>query len=396
METVIFIIQLAAVFGVPLLLLKNRDRGVNKTFGTVAMAYFWGLLVAAAVWLLNLAGIPLKLNADLGQVGSYVCIGLAIPLLMFGSSLHEIRRLTGTVLTAFALLIVSVLIAAILAGRLLGGLVPGGRELAAMAVGMYTGGTPNFNAVGVIVGAPGDVIALGNLSDMIVGTLFYVFILMAAKPILGRRFDAHARMTGYLKTEGDANNADTLVWRGFRRELVRNLLLSLGCVAVGAAIGFGIWFLSGGEASGKAMTDPLIPAVMITGTVLGLALSFVKKVREVPENGTAGQYLVLVFSFALASSLDLSSLSGGFLQIIGLLAVITVGTFLLHILLCRLFRIDADCTLVTLTAGIYGPAFIPAVTRQLKNDKLTAPGLICGALGYAVGTMLGALVYLLL
>ena len=111
--------------------------------------------------------------------------------------------------------------------------------------------------------------------------------------------------------------------------------------------------------------------------------------REVKENAAAGHYLILVFSFALASSLRLTGLSMNFLHIVQLLFIITVCSFALHTLLSRLLRIEADCTIVTMTAGLYGPAFIPAVTRQLKNDALTAPGLICGALGYAVGTCLG-------
>ena len=78
-----------------------------------------------------------------------------------------------------------------------------------------------------------------------------------------------------------------------------------------------------------------------------------------------------------------------FLHIVQLLFIITICSFALHTLLSRLLRIEADCTIVTMTAGIYGPAFIPAVTKQLKNDRLTAPGLICGALGYAAGTFLG-------
>ena len=52
--------------------------------------------------------------------------------------------------------------------------------------------------------------------------------------------------------------------------------------------------------------------------------------------------------------------------------------------------IDVDCTIVTLTAGVYGPAFVPAITKQIKNDALTVPGLIVGSIGYAIGTFLGA------
>ena len=95
-------------------------------------------------------------------------------------------------------------------------------------------------------------------------------------------------------------------------------------------------------------------------------------------------------------SLDLTMLGAGLWKTVGLLGLLTVCIFTLHDLLSRLFRIDADRTVVTMTAGVYGPAFIPAVTGQLKNDKLTAPGLICGALGYAIGTFLGSGLYFLL
>ena len=51
--------------------------------------------------------------------------------------------------------------------------------------------------------------------------------------------------------------------------------------------------------------------------------------------------------------------------------------------------------MVTLTAGLYGPAFVPAITKQIKNDDLTVPGLITGSIGYAIGTFLGMLLVFL-
>ena len=388
---IVTVLQLIAVFAVPLLILRQREKGLVRTFGTIAMAYFWGIVLSLAVFLCRKLGLDIRLNADVGQIGSYVCIGLAIPLLMFGANLADVRRLAKPVLTSFALLIVSVSGVVLLFGRTLGASFPWGKELAAMAAGMYTGGSPNFNAIGVILGVPGDAIAIGNLSDMIVGTIFYIFILTLAKPLCAKLLDRRARSGEYMRKPGGAENMDALEWNGFHRGIVRNLLLSLGCVLVGAVIGFIVWKVKGG-----ALTDPLVPAVMIAGTVLGLALSFVPSVREVRENAAAGHYLILVFSFALASSLDLETIRGSLLHTLALLALITVCSFALHLLLCRIFRIGADCAIVTMTAGLYGPAFIPAVTKQLRCDALTAPGLICGALGYAVGTFLGAGLFLLL
>lgn len=380
------VLQMIAIFVVPLIILRQRDRGLVRLFGTIGMAYFWGIAVAIAVWLLNLCGVELVLNKDIGEIGSYVCIGLAIPLLMFGADLRSIRSLTRTVLLSFASLIVSVCVVVIIVGRTLGRRLVWGQELCAMATGMYTGGSPNFNAIGMILKVPGDTIALGNLADMLVGTVFYLFILFAAKPLLHRLLDRRSKAASYMKSTCTTENMDALEWHGFHAGLIRNLLIALGCVALGAGIGLAIWLFRG---KSGALTDPLVPAVMITGTVLGLAFSFVPGIRNVRENAVAGHYLILVFSFALASSLRLTGLSMSFLGIVKLLVLITVCSFALHTLLSRLLRIEADCTIVTMTAGIYGPAFIPAVTQQLKNEELTAPGLICGALGYAVGTFLG-------
>jgi len=380
------VLQLIAIFTVPLIILRQRNRGLVKLFGTIGMAYFWGIAVAVAVWMLNFCGMELTLNKDIGEIGSYVCIGLAIPLLMFGADLRSIQSLTKTVLLSFGSLVFSVCVVVLIVGRSLGASIPWGREICAMATGMYTGGSPNFNAIGMILKVPGDTIALGNLADMVVGTLFYLFILFAAKPLLHILLDRRSRNAAYMKENGTAENMDSLEWHGFHRGLVQNLLISFACVALGGVIGLSIWLLRG---KSGALTDPLVPAVMITGTVLGLALSFVPRIRNVKENTVVGHYLILVFSFALASSLRLTNLSFRFLGIIRLLLLITVCSFSLHTLLSRLLRIEADCTIVTMTAGIYGPAFIPAVTKQLKNEALTAPGLICGALGYAVGTFLG-------
>lgn len=382
----ISVLQLIAIFAVPLLILRQREKGLVKLFGTIGMAYFWGIAVAAAVWLLNCCGVELTLNKDIGEIGSYVCIGLAVPLLMFGADLRSIRSLTKTVLLSFSSLILSVCVVVLIVGHALGDTLPWGRELCAMATGMYTGGSPNFNAIGMILKVPGDTIALGNLADMLVGTVFYLFILFVSKPLLHRLLDRRSKAAPYMKDPHTADNMDALEWHGFHRGIVRNLLISLGCVALGAGIGFAVWLLRG---KSGALTDPLVPAVMITGTVLGLAFSFVPVIRNTKENAAAGHYLILVFSFALASSLRLTELSGSFFRIVQLLLLITVCSFALHTLLSRLLRIEADCTIVTMTAGIYGPAFIPAVTKQLKNDTLTAPGLICGALGYAAGTFLG-------
>ena len=117
---IVTVLQLIAVFAVPLLILRQREKGLVRTFGTIAMAYFWGIVLSLAVFLCRKLGLDIRLNADVGQIGSYVCIGLAIPLLMFGANLADVRRLAKPVLTSFALLIISVSGVVLLFGRTLG------------------------------------------------------------------------------------------------------------------------------------------------------------------------------------------------------------------------------------------------------------------------------------
>ena len=390
MNTIIAVLQLVAIFLVPALILKYRNGPITRLAGPIGSAYLLGMVVAILVWLLNLLGAPVSLNADVGEIGSYVAIGVAIPLLLFGCNLAQVKRLTRPVVISYSALVVAVVLVAGVTSYVYARRFPDGPALCAMAIGLYTGGTPNFNAIGMVIGAGADSIALGNLSDMIIGGLFYVFILLLAKPFLRHILKAPSGEL-YLSGEGETVNMDEVADFRLHRGLVRNLLLALACTVISAGVGVVIWLIRGG-----LMTDFLVPAVMIGGTVLGIALSFWKPVREVPENTLVGQYLILVFSFALASCLNLSRLTSDFGRIVLLLGVITVGSFLVHTVFCRLLGIDSDCMLVTMTAGLYGPAFVPAVTRQLKNDALTAPGLICGAVGYVIGTFLGvALFYLL-
>ena len=98
---VISLIQLAAVLLVPLAILKYRNNRLTRLFGTIGMAYFYGLLVSAAVWAVNACGVPFSLNSDIGEIGSYAAIGVAIPLLLFSTDLREVGRLTKTVLLSF-------------------------------------------------------------------------------------------------------------------------------------------------------------------------------------------------------------------------------------------------------------------------------------------------------
>ncbi len=162
-------------------------------------------------------------------------------------------------------------------------------------------------------------------------------------------------------------------------KLVGAFFLSVLCIGVGALLEFLI--------DGTVGENLLY--ILLSVSVLGIAISFIKPVREIKGQFALGSYFILMFSLALAMSIDWATLSGTILPMLAFFACAQVAVILLHLVLCKIFRIDAGTAIVTSTAGVYGPPFIGPVAGAAKRPDLIAPGVICGALGLAIGTLLG-------
>ena len=386
------VIQLIAIFAVPVFILRYSNWFITRWFGTIGTAYLLGIVVAVVIFLLNKLGLGLTLNTDVGEIGSHLAISIAIPLLLFSTNLREVKKLSSTVLKSGASLIVSALIVTTIVYLVYAKGIENGKELSGMAIGLYTGGTPNLNAIGKMFQLNSTIIGVANLSDMMIGAVFYVFLLVGCKPLLSKILPNNKAI--YLNKNSDITNTDDLDLKHFKvtKVLIRRVMLGFSIAVIGAGLGILVWVIMGMQDG--TMIDLLVPSMMITVTVLGVAFSFNKKIRETKGMNVTGQYFILVFSFALASSFDFTKMQDVFLNILILYGSITIGVFILHVTISKFLKIDPDCTMVTLTAGLYGPAFIPAITKQIKNDELTVPGLITGSIGYAIGTFLGALMIL--
>ncbi|MFA6801082.1 MAG: DUF819 family protein [Acholeplasmataceae bacterium] len=391
------ILQLIMIIVVPLIILKYQKFVLTKWFGTIGTAYLFGILISVFSFIFKDNTFSLSLNTDMGEIVSHIAITLAIPLLLFGANIKEVSKLSKTMMVSFISLIVSVIIVSSLVNYLFANQYAHGSIISAMAVGMYTGGTPNFNAIAKMLFLDNSSIALANLSDMVIGGIYYLFLLTLAKPILSlvlKKSKYHLSKIDKV----EISNVDDYDTEGFKfsKGLINSILISFLGVLISGILGFGLWIILGME-DGR-MNDYLVPVMLIGVTIYGIIISLKSKLHEVKHTNVVGQYMILVFSFSLASSIDFTKIGTVIFPTLIILTSITVGVTLLHILINFFFKIDADATIVTLTAGIYGPAFIPAITKQIKNEDLTVPGLIVGSVGYAIGTFLGyilGLIYLL-
>ncbi len=385
---VIDIIQTILIFGIPLLILNLRKNKIVKFIGMIGVSYLCGILLSLILFVLNISGVTISLNNDISEIGSYVAIAVAIPLLLFNANLKESLKLSKVIGKAMLALIISLILVTIIMFLIFNERIANVNILSGMAIGLYTGGTPNLNAIGATLGLEKDIIALSNLSDMIIGGLFYVFLLLAAKPFVNI-FLKKYKNNNYLKSDVVYENYESLESVPLKnaKGVFFCILLSLLMTLASALIGVVIWYILGAK-DGELMTY-LVPALLIGVTIFGIIGSFNKNIQNIKGNNLVGQYLILVFSFALASALDLTKIGNNFINLLMFFGFITIGTFIVDILISKLFKIETDCTLIVLVAGIYGPAFVPAIAKQIKNEKLIAPGLIVGSIGYAIGTFLG-------
>ena len=356
-----------------------------KAAGTVILAYAVGIIPA-------LFGLT---HFDEGSVGlsiqkniMNIAVPIAIPLMLFNCNFKLWTKSLPKTAAALGGGLAAVLIA-IVSGFFLfrNSGINDIANVSAMMTGIYTGGTMNFNALGAALHVDSTTIATVLAFEMIVTFPLIMFIVGGGYRLFRKLlpFKDEASVvetdeTGGLE-HGVEQYGDLLRGRVFLRSLV-GLAISIGFLAIGAGLSLLI--------TGKL--NELV--IILTITTLSIIASFSPKIRNIPKTFELGMFFILVFSVVVASQFDLNSLDSGSLNIgLFLLYIIVVAT-LLHLLLCRIFKVSGDLFGVALVALLCSPPFVPPVVGAMGNKKVLISGIVIGLIGYAIGTYLGvALAY---
>jgi uncharacterized membrane protein len=139
-------------------------------------------------------------------------------------------------------------------------------------------------------------------------------------------------------------------------------------------------------------------AVMVLSvTTFGILASFIKSINKTEKTFQLGMYLILIFSLTVATKSDLRTMFGqGMWDLVFFISWCYWGSLLLHLILAKIFRIDADNFLITATAFVFSPPFVPLVANALRNKDVIVTGLTGGVIGYLLGNYFGTtLAYLL-
>jgi uncharacterized membrane protein len=133
-------------------------------------------------------------------------------------------------------------------------------------------------------------------------------------------------------------------------------------------------------------------AIILFITSFGIIASFIPKIKAIKKTFQLGMYLILIFCLTVASMADITKLADISFSLFYYVGLAMYGSHILHALIARIFKIDADTVIISGSALICSPPFVPVVAGALKNREIILTGLVIGIAGYAVGNYLGILV----
>ena len=357
--------QVIIIVGFPLLAIWGTKKSkALELISPIVLCFAIGILVC---------------NFNLIQINEKVSNGfrdgailLALPLLLFSSDIVKWIKESSRLLWSFLFCIISGLVASTLASFLFVDKVSEIWIPAGMMVGIYTGGTPNLFAVGIALNADNDVFTLLNSAEIFWGGLYLLFLLSYGPAFF-------KKVLPVLKVKYDKSNFDGYVAyeKMKSRDVFIGILIAITIVA----------FSAGSSTLITGSIDATIVIVMITS--LSILASFKKLIRNLQGTFELGDYFLLMFGVAAGMLSDFKALvtEGG--HFILFVFVILIITLCLHLLLCKIFKIDRDTYIITSTAGLYGPVFVPQVARALGNRSIIVGGIAVSLIGLAVGNYIG-------
>ena len=320
-----------------------------------------------------------------------VMVPLAIPMMLFGCSFShsELALQFKVCISGF----LSVIVAVVGGYLLFGSKVPEGAAVGGIISGMYTGGTINAAALQTIFQIDSFTFTLVNSYDIVISFLYFVFLFSCGIRLFRRLFGEKSRRAEVQDEEFMADSMAKQKSAPYAGLFTRQGLKELGAI-VGVTLG--VVALSGGVAFLVPESWFMVVFILML-TTLGVALSFVERVRNMERSYDIGMYLIYVFSLAIASMADFSKLDIS--EGVNLIAYMFFAVFvslLVHAIICRVLKVDADSMTITSVAFINSPPFVPMVAAVMQNRKALITGLGAGIVGYALGNHLGVIVAQLL
>ena len=318
-----------------------------------------------------------------------IAIPIAIPLLLFSLDIRKWLKLAKGALLSLVLALISLLIVVFAGYFMFRSHIDESSTVAGMLVGVYTGGTVNLAAIGDALNVSSNTYILTHTYDLVIGTVALLFLMTVAQRLFHTflpKFRVVYKAENQMQLgneDNDMENFDQLFYRKNFRDMVKAFGIAVFIFAIGG--GLSLLF--------PKPNDSVVAILAIT--TLGLIASMIKSVNRLKNSFPLGMYFIIVFSLVISSLANLSNMIVNFEETMYLffyVLFVVFGSIAIHVGLSRIFKVDADTTIIAITALTYSPPFVPTVAGAIKNKNVIISGLAIGILGYAFGSYLGILV----
>lgn len=357
-----------------------RYKFIQKV-GTVIIAYAIGIIMALTGFIKFEDPVQTQTLSTIQTWIMNLSVPLAIPLMLFSC---DFKLWTKSLPKTFLALIggVSAVVVAIISAffifRNQG--IENLNNVAGMMTGIYTGGTLNFYALGSALKVEPTIITFVYTFEMLVTFPLIMFIVGGGYKFFRKLMPFKDESTTANETEVRLHDIEDY-GNMLRRRTLPKTLLGLLISIVFLAIGAGLSFLITGK-----LHEMII---ILTITTLAIIASFFKPIRELPKTFELGMIFILMFSIVVASQFDISVVNYKALPLLFFVLYIMLIAVTLHILFCKIAKVNGDLFTVSITGLLCSPPFIPPVVSAIGNKKVLISGIVVGLVGYAIGTYLG-------
>lgn len=314
-----------------------------------------------------------------------VAIGvLAFPLLLFSLNIRRWLKYAKEGIISMILALFSIIVIIVTGYLIFRNVVPDCWKVGGMLAGVYTGGTPNLVSLKLALDVEPNTFIMSNTFDIFVGAITIIFFISLGPKVFRailppfKRISNEEQSNDSIAETGSFDDYSGMFKKGVLIDLAKALTLAIIILGISA----GLSILLFGE-----MKDPV---VILSITTISIIASLFPWVNRMEKTFQLGMYFVLIFSLIVASMADLKSIFDfKMLGLLGFVAWCYFGSLVLHLLLSKIFKVDADNYLITTTAFVFSPPFVPVVASALKNKDVIITGITVGIVGYLLGNYLG-------
>ncbi len=353
--------------------------------GPIMTLYAFGMIVG------NLNILP-EGTLEIQKIISSAMVPLAIPMMLFNCrfSLKESKSYLLALLSGVLAVIIAVVGGFFIFKNQLG---DESTKVAGLLTGVYTGGTPNFAALKVMLDVKDDTYLLLNSYDVLVGGVYMVFILFGGIKLFRwilntKEHKLSNKDQAYIDAQIEQNKQNPYSGLNSRKGIKELAFVSILTLII-AAVSGGVAFLF--------PEKHFMVIFILTLTTIGVIASFNSRVRSATHSYDLGLYLIYVFCFVIATMVDLRNLDfvGG-IYLLGYLLFTVFTSLIVQTLLSKIWKVDADTMVISSVSLINSPPFVPLIAATMKNRDVVVPGLSIGIIGYVIGNYLGYIISQLL